>query len=197
VSLIYRLMYLVGFTPWDTGEVPPELSALIEGERALPAGRALDIGCGTGTQSVYLAGHGWQVTGVDALRKPLHRARARAAERRVAVEWIRADATRLSAAGLTPGFDLALDRGCFHGLNGRQRAAYATEVTRLSGPGATLLLMSFARNDVRMAPPGADSEEVVRTFDAWELVSSDPDSGPAPGGPLRDVPRRWYRFVRA
>ena len=58
MSLLYRVMYRIGFTPWDTGQVPPELSALIEGAGALPAGRALDIGCGTGTQAMYLAGIG-------------------------------------------------------------------------------------------------------------------------------------------
>jgi methylase of polypeptide subunit release factors len=55
MSLVYRIMYRVGFTPWDTGEVPAELRALIEGEDALDAGSALDIGCGTGTQSAYMA----------------------------------------------------------------------------------------------------------------------------------------------
>jgi glutamine synthetase type III len=88
------------------------------------------------------------------------------------------------------------DRGCFHGLNGQERVGYAAGVTQLSAPGATLLMMCFARNDVRIAPAGADEEEVVHAFDGWELVSSQPDSGPAPSGPLRHVPRSWYRFVR-
>ena len=58
MSLMYRLMYRVGFTPWDTDQVPKELSTLIEGAGALPHGRALDIGCGTGTQAVYMARSG-------------------------------------------------------------------------------------------------------------------------------------------
>jgi SAM-dependent methyltransferase len=196
VSLVYRIMYLVGFTPWDTDTVPSELSQLVEGGEALRAGRALDVGCGTGTQSVYLARHGWEVTGVDDLEKPLRRARARAGASGVSVEWVRADATRLSEAGVTPGFGLVFDRGCFHGLNADQRVAYADGITRLSASGATLLMMCFARNDVRIAPVGADEAEVVRVFGGWDLASSESDSGPAPSGPLRNVPRRWYRFVR-
>jgi cyclopropane fatty-acyl-phospholipid synthase-like methyltransferase len=196
VSLVYRIMYLVGFSPWDTGEVPAELTAVVEGPEALPAGRALDIGCGTGTQSVYLAGHGWEVTGIDAVQKPLRRARTRASAGGVSVRWIRGDVTRLQEAGLQPGVGLFFDRGCFHGLNERERAAYAAGVTELASPGATLLLMAFARNNVLVAPTGVDEPEIARTFGDWELTSSAPDSGPDPDGPMRDVPRHWYRLTR-
>ena len=196
MSLVYRIMYLVGFSPWDTGEVPAELTALVEGQGALPPGRALDVGCGTGTQSVYLAGQGWEVTGIDAVDRPLRRARARASTSGVSVRWIRGDVTKLQEAGLEPGISLFFDRGCFHGLNERQRAAYASGITELAAPGATLLLMSFAPNNVLVAPTGADEPEIVRTFDGWELVSSTGDTGPDPDGPLRNVPRRWYRLRR-
>src|SRR5436190_14432172 len=116
MSLVYRLLYLVGFTPWDSGKVPDELIQLVEGDEALTPGRALDIGCGTGTQSVYLAGKGWEVTGIDAVEKPLRQARARATAADVSVQWVRADVTRLPELGLAPGYTLFFDRGCFHGL---------------------------------------------------------------------------------
>jgi 2-polyprenyl-3-methyl-5-hydroxy-6-metoxy-1,4-benzoquinol methylase len=117
VSLVYRLLYRVGFTPWDTGEVPAELSALVEGETALAPERALDIGCGTGTHSLYLARNGWQVTGIEVVEQPLRRARARSAAEGVTVDWIRADASQLRDVGLTPRVSLMLDRGCYHGLS--------------------------------------------------------------------------------
>jgi cyclopropane fatty-acyl-phospholipid synthase-like methyltransferase len=196
VSLIYRIMYLVGFSPWDTGEVPSELSDVAEGPDALPTGQALDIGCGTGTQAVYLAGRGWEVTAIDAVEKPLRRARARASASGASVTWIRGDVTRLAQAGLQPGITLFFDRGCFHGLNERQRASYASGVTELAAPGATLLLMSFAPNKVLVAPTGADESEIRRTFAGWQLVSCTGDTGPNPEGPLKDVSRRWYRLRR-
>ena len=196
MSRIYRLMYLVGFSPWDTGEVPAELSELVEGSEALPAGRALDIGCGTGTQAVYLASRGWAVMGIDAVERPLRRARARSAAGGVSVTWMRGDASRLEQAGLQPGINLFFDRGCFHGLNDRQRASYASGVTALAAPGATLLLMSFAPNNVLVAPTGADEPEIIKAFGEWELESSTGDTGPDPDGPLKNVPRRWYRLTR-
>ena len=154
MSLLYRVMYRIGFTPWDTGVVPRELSDLVEGDGGLLAGRALDVGCGTGTQSVYLAQHGWRVTAIDAVGRPLTRARARADAARVDVEWIKADITELGALGIEPGLTLAFDRGCFHGLNDRQRAAYAAGVTALAAPGAILLMMAFAPAGCRARRPG-------------------------------------------
>ena len=53
------------------------LQDLVEGENALAAGTALDIGCGTGDNSIYLAKHGWQVTGVDFVAKAVDKARAK------------------------------------------------------------------------------------------------------------------------
>lgn len=196
MSLVYRVMYRLGFTPWDTGEVAAELQALVEGPDRLPPGRALDIGCGTGTQSVYLADNGWRVTGVDAVEQPVRRARDRAAAAGVSVEWIKADVALLAELGLAPGFTLFFDRGCYHGLNDGQRSAYAAAVTDLAAPGATLLLMAFARNRVPLGPAGADGSEIRDRFAAWRLAPPQSDIGPDPGGPLRDVARTWYRAVR-
>jgi cyclopropane fatty-acyl-phospholipid synthase-like methyltransferase len=196
VSLVYRILYRVGFTPWDTGAVSSQLSDLLQSEQTPAVGRALDIGCGTGTQSVYMAQQGWEVTGLDDLEQPLRRARARAQASGVAVQWVRGNATRLTESGIAPGFDLVFDRGCFHGLNATERAGYVAGVTQLAAPNATLLMMCFARNDVRMAPAGADKAELVASFSGWELASSDSDRDPGPPGPLRDIPRSWYRFLR-
>ncbi len=49
MSLFFRLAYVIGFKPWDSGVPPPELVSVVEGPGALPPGRALDLGCGTGT----------------------------------------------------------------------------------------------------------------------------------------------------
>jgi cyclopropane fatty-acyl-phospholipid synthase-like methyltransferase len=197
MSLAYRLMYRVGFLPWDTGEVPPELTALVDGDEALAAGSALDIGCGTGTQAVYLASLGWRVSAIDAVHQPLRRARERAAAAGVSVEWIKADVTQLENVGLAPArFTLIFDRGCYHGLSSQQRASYAAGVTQPAAPGATLLMMAFAPNRVPVGPTGTDEQAIRRRFQGWRLESVQADSAPAPPGPMRNVPRYWYRLTR-
>jgi SAM-dependent methyltransferase len=197
MSFRYRVLYRVGFTPWDQDHVPAELSALVEGPAALAPGRALDVGCGTGTQAVYLAEHGWQVTGVDAVERALAQARRRAEEKGVEVRWVAGDVTSLSTLGLDNGFTLVHDRGCFHDLSPAERDGYARGVSELVTSGATLLLLAFARRERGIGPSGASEEEIQRRFGPdWELVSVQGDSGPAPPGPMRRVPRIWYQLQR-
>jgi SAM-dependent methyltransferase len=196
MSLAYRLMYLVGFTPWDRDEVPEMLSALVEGTNALPPGQALDIGCGTGAQAVYLARHGWRVTAVDVVGRALQRARARGAAAGVDVDWRDHDVGRLPELDLEPDLSLIHDRGCFHGLGSGDRAGYVRGVTALAAPGATLLLMAFAPNRKPVGPSGASEEELRTRFGEWELVEVAPVTERPPRGPMVDVPLTWYRFVR-
>ena len=69
---MFRVFYRIGFTPWDGHPIAASLRTLIEGtgdSPALAAASALDVGCGTGDTSIYLAQHGWQVTGVDFVPK--------------------------------------------------------------------------------------------------------------------------------
>jgi len=59
---------------WDTGTSPPELLSFIESHTP---GKALDIGCGTGTNAITLAKSGWQVTGVDYVARAIRLAKKR------------------------------------------------------------------------------------------------------------------------
>ena len=75
----FELMYRLRFTPWELRPVIPAWRRITDGPDALPPGRALDVGCGTGRDACYLAGRGWQVTGVDIVAAAIGRARRRAA----------------------------------------------------------------------------------------------------------------------
>ena len=142
----YWLMYRLGFTPWERPPIPEPFRRLIEGPDRLPPGRALDIGCGTGADAVYLAKLGWQVTGVDLVGRALERAKARAARERVDVQWIEGDVGKLGHLDLEPGYALLYDFGCFHGLPDAARVGGAAGVTRLAAPHASLLIVAFSRN---------------------------------------------------
>src|SRR5436853_3806001 len=122
--LLFKLMYRLGFTPWDEHPLATSLRNLVEGDGASPTGAALDIGCGTGDSSIYLAQHGWKVTGVDYVPQALEKARAKAAATSAPVDFVGADVTRLSQEGIGTNFDLIVDNGCLHNMSDGDRDAY-------------------------------------------------------------------------
>jgi cyclopropane fatty-acyl-phospholipid synthase-like methyltransferase len=173
MGIAYRLMYAIGFTPWDR-VMPTELKQIMEGPEALPKGRALDVGCGKGTKAIYMAAHGWQVTGVDFIPKALREARKRAVAARVEVDFRLGDVTRLRDLGLTPGYSLVFDFGCYHGLKSEQRDRYVEGVTALAAPGATLLMMAFTKAPPPFPSGVSESELRERFGSAWELARNEP-----------------------
>src|SRR5438128_3257238 len=116
MSMFFRAAYLFGFKPWDSGVPPPELVSVVEGPERLTPGHALDLGCGTGTNSIYLAQHGWQTTGIDFVPRAINAARRKAAAAGVSPRFIVGDVTRLTELGVGSGYDLLLDLGCFHSI---------------------------------------------------------------------------------
>ncbi|MBI2694880.1 class I SAM-dependent methyltransferase [Mycobacterium nebraskense] len=175
-QLVYRAIYRAGLIIWRRAAPPVELVDLIEGPGALPAGRALDLGCGTGTDTIYLATHGWNVTAVDMVPKALAIGRHNATVAGVAARFVQGDVTRLDELGVGDGYTLILDFGCFHTLPEDRRPAYVTGVSH-AAPAATLLLYGF-RRPPRTAPmhAGMSVEEVKRRFigAGWELVEAKP-----------------------
>jgi SAM-dependent methyltransferase len=142
--LTYAVAYRTGRTPWDTGITPPEVVELIEGSRALAPGRALDLGCGTGTNVRYLAQHGWSAVGIEADPRAYDAARERLADV-TAAEVHLGDVTRLERVAVEGPFDLVLDIGCYHSIPSRRRSAYAAGVAGLTRTSAHLFVWAFAR----------------------------------------------------
>jgi SAM-dependent methyltransferase len=191
-QLLFTTFYRLGFVPWDGHPLANSLRDLIE-DAALPPGKALDIGCGTGDNAIYLAKHGWQVTGVDFVARALDKARAKAAANKVDITFARADATRLGSEGIGTDFTLIVDNGCLHGMSDEDRSAYVREVTTVAAPQARLLLVEFIRGG-SFAVPGIDPAEVQRRFAAdWTPLSS--GSEPQMDHNGKD-PARYYLFQR-
>ena len=143
--LEFTWRYIRGRTPWDSGIVPPEIRAWIEHFTGTPT-RALDLGCGTGTTSIYLAEHGWNVVGIDFAPNAIARAKrkAREAGMRDRIQFHSADVARIDFVPALPPCDLVIDVGCLHSLLPDQRTGYAHQLRRLTAPGATFLLYAFA-----------------------------------------------------
>ena len=147
--------------------MPPEIVELI---KQLPSGNALDLGCGTGTNSIYLAQRGWQVTSIDFIAAPVRRARQKAKAANLKVDFHVADVTHLDF--LSGTFDLAVDIGCLHSLSPEQQTLYATNLTRLTRPGAIFALYAFMpciRNNRKM---GLTYDDLVKRFTPGFTVES-------------------------
>jgi SAM-dependent methyltransferase len=99
------------FRWWHLSRPSPELISALSSGWLPPGGRALDIGCGLGGETGYLASAGWLAAGIDVSETAI--ARAAAAGHGDAV-FLRSDARRLPFRRHC--FDAALDRGCFHYL---------------------------------------------------------------------------------
>ena len=193
-QLLFKTFYRLGFVPWDGHPLATSLRALVEGNGALAAGTALDLGCGTGDNSIYLAKHGWQVTGVDFVARAVAKARAKAEASDVAVNFAQADVTRLSSEGIGSNFGLIVDNGCLHGMSPEDRDAYVREVTAVAAPDARLLLVEFVTGG-SYGVPGIDPDDVKRRFAVgWTLLSSGDEPAMDHNG---KNPARHYLFQRA
>jgi len=187
-SWSFDLRYLLGRPPWDTEVTPPEVIELVEGG-VLPPGRALDLGCGTGTNCIYLARHDWEVVGVDFSVLAIRRARRKARRAGVDGRFYQGDVTNL--AFLADPFDLALDIGCLHSLSPEDWRRYAAGVARLVLPGGLYLLYSFTPRPDRPISRGVAPEEVRRLF-APAFVVEREETGEDPSGPRS----AWYWLRR-
>jgi SAM-dependent methyltransferase len=190
-------MYWTRRARWDTGISPPELVRTVEGNgpERMPAGRALDLGCGTGTNILYLAQHGWQVTGIDFAAPAVARARrklAREGRSASGIHVLRGDVTHLERLRLPRAFTLLFDLGCFHGIDPAGRARYAAGITQLSAPGATLLLYAFAPSALAGGAIGITGDALAATFaPAWTVERV--ETGQGPNGRAS----AWYWLRRA
>ena len=193
----YRLMYWLGFAPWERRNVAESWRPLFEGPLAMEPGRALDIGCGSGRDAVHLAGRGWQVTAVEIVDKALVRARQRAAEERVEVRWVKGDVAALRRLGLEPGFSLLYDFGCIQGLADSARRGAAAGLTELAAPGARLLFLAFKAGRRVTLPRGMDREHLVALLgDGWILEHAESVVTDDMPPPVRKAEPTLYRLAR-
>lgn len=199
MSFGYQLAYRLGVTPWEKAGRggAAQLAGLFareEADRTPPFGRALDLGCGTGHQTITLAERGWSATGIDAVGRAVEQARSRPGAE--AATFVVGDVTRLDEAGVPDGIDFFLDIGCFHGLDDGQRAAYGRGVTALATTDATLLLLAFGPGRRALLPRGADETDVAGAFPAWKVVDVDPADTTGMPKPLQSSAPQWFRLRR-
>ena len=168
-NLFRRLLFQYWYfsnPPWDTGISPPELLEFIETHKP---GRAVDIGCGTGTNVITLARAGWQVTGIDFAPRAIHLARRKIKQAGISADMYVKDATKLN--GISGPFDLALDLGCLHSIPKGGFAMYLDQMERILAPNGFWLLYSFLRSSTDLSGPGLEEADISRISSRFTSIS--------------------------
>jgi 2-polyprenyl-3-methyl-5-hydroxy-6-metoxy-1,4-benzoquinol methylase len=159
-----------GKAPWDI-ERPQK--AFVENAGRI-TGAVLDAGCGTGENALYLASLGRHVTGIDYLDVPIQRAKKKAAQRNLQVDFRVMDALNLKAA--KDRFDNVIDCGLFHVFSDEDRPRYVEGLATVLRPGGCLFLMCFSDEEPgTQGPRRVSKKELHQAFGTgWKIESIEP-----------------------
>jgi SAM-dependent methyltransferase len=176
--------YRTGDTPWETGHPSNELQRVVAEDKIAPC-PALELGCGTGGNAVWLAQRGFDVTALDISPLAIERARQRAAGAGANVRFLVADI--LSGPDVGGPFGFFFDRGCYHIVRELDLGAYLRLLERALRPGATGLVLAGNARRPRTGPPVVTEEqirgELGRLFEVVRLREFQFDPTPDDGGP--------------
>ncbi len=156
-----------GRPPWDVGYVQQPFVEVADHIH----GTVLEPGCGTGENLLYFAARGCSATGVDFVEAAIDIARRKAADRKLAAEFLVLDALHLEQ--LDKNFDHVLDCGLFHTFDDADRQAYVASLGRVAATGTRLWLMCFSDKE----PPGFGPRRITRRElhdafrDEWQVES--------------------------
>lgn len=183
--------------PWHRDEPGRLLAAAVAASET--RGRALDVGCGAGVFSVWLAERGLQVAGIDLFSEAIEMARSHAEKSRVAVELATVD---LFAFAPAETFDLVYDSGCLHSLVGGDVDAYKRKLLGWLKPGGDFVLEHWGKRhafDWRPIGPRRRSLATIERIFAPELRLRESDvtdfAAPLPFGPTVRGIGYWFRRI--
>ena len=165
-------MYAEGIPPWQIDRPQPEVIRLIEqGKFESPV---LDLGCGTGDNTIELARHGLVVKGLDAVPEALDRARKKTKQAglKQSPEFVLGDALRLPESGLKAR--TVLDCALFHTFSDKERKDYIRGLEAVLSQGGRLHILSFSELETRQPGPRRLSlSEITGSFGkGWRVEDS-------------------------
>ena len=154
--------YRDGTAPWETGQPCSEIQRRLVAGDLPTSGTALDLGCGSGVQTLLLAAHGLQVVGVDLSTTAIEEAQRRASGHPAGrgARFIAGDVTEVR--GIGEPFDVLVDRGCYHLARGDHLDAFLQALRRHSRSGSLLLLLAFSAAEQPEFPVPVVTEDELR-----------------------------------
>jgi SAM-dependent methyltransferase len=165
----FESMY-AGPAPWDINK--PQRALVAIADRVVSP--VLDAGCGTGEHALFLASRGHRVIGIDFVEEAIRRARRKAVERDLEVEFLVKDATALEDWGRR--FASVIDWGLFHVFSDDDRQRYVKGLAHVLEPGGRLYLACFSDEEPGTEGPRRVSRQEL--YDAfahgWEVESIQP-----------------------
>lgn len=168
-------IYQHGGAPWDVGGPQPALVEAVQRDEV--SGRILDIGCGTGENTLYLRQQGFEVVGVDLSRHALQEAKKKSAERGLDVPFHLMDALAVEPGALGGRFDTVIDSGLFHVFADAERARYVRALERIIRPKGVYHMFVFSDKEPTDwgGPRRISEDEIHRTFwEGWKVLEVRP-----------------------
>ena len=149
--------------PWDIGRPQPEIVKLVRAGE-LNKSKTLDVGCGTGENALFLAENGFSVVGIDLSSRAIATAKAKAAKRKVQVDFQVGNA--LASDFKNGQFDNAIDSGLFHTFSDNERISFAGEIARVLAIGGKYFMLCFSDKEPTGwgGPRRITREEIEATF---------------------------------
>jgi len=149
--------------PWDSGSPAAELVEYFTSLTELPK-RVLEIGCGTGTNAIWMAQQGVTVVATEFSPTALESAKNKASKAGVNVEFLLSDIVEKAAKPDTK-FDFVFDRGVYHVMAPEHREVFIDRVaTALNAHGYWLCLAGSA-DEIRLpdekGPPQLKASDLV------------------------------------
>ena len=151
VDRIYQTLPLENI-PWNS-ETPPDAIVRLVQEGIVRPCRTVDLGCGAGNYAIYLAGLGFDVTGVDSSPAAIRIAQEHAKKQGARCRFVVADLLG-DLHEVTDTFDFAYDWEFLHHIFPEDRETYIRNVYKITNPGATYFSVCFDESDPQFGGSG-------------------------------------------
>lgn len=153
-----------GSPQWDIGSPQPEFVKSFE-RNEFSKGKLLDVGCGTGDNAIFFAEKGYSVSGIDIVEKAIEKARLKAENRRVKVNFKRINVLDLKREFKKSEFSIIIDSGLFHVLSDSERLIFVQQIHYVLKYQGSYFMMCFSdKEESEQGPRRVSKDEIIQVF---------------------------------